>query len=85
MRPLPNNEPNTAASVMYEWRCETAEGRIFIPSASSMESAIRHMTEKGHKLTFIMELSEYEQMIAYEQQRMNQEIREHIEGGPNAA
>lgn len=73
MRPLPNPEPNTAASTMYEWRCETTEGRIFTPSASSMETCIARMMEKGHKLKFIMELSEYEQMIADEQRVLNAE------------
>ena len=71
MRPLPNIEPNTAASTMYEWYCITEQNRIFIHSASSMETCIERLMEKGHRLKFIMELSEYERMQADQQRELN--------------
>lgn len=73
MRPLPNLEPNTAACVMYEWHCITEQDRIFIWSAISMQTCIARMMEAGHRLKFIMELSEYERMQADEQRVLNSE------------
>lgn len=81
MRPLPNPELNTAASTMYEWYCITTRDRIFIHSASSMESCIARLMEKGHQLKFIMELSEYEQLQADQQRAMEYEYNQQIEKG----
>lgn len=84
MRPLPNTEMNTAANVMYEWVVDTECGRHFIWSASSLESLAARVTEKGYRMTFVMELSEYEDMQEMEQRRMNEEIKKHVEGGSAA-
>lgn len=84
MRPLPNPEPNTAANVMYEWVVDTECGRHFIWSASSLETLAARVIEKGYRMTFVMELSEYEDMQDMEQRRMNEEIKKHVEGGSAA-
>lgn len=81
MRPLPNPEPNTAASVMYEWYCITEQGRVMIRSASDMKTCIERAYENGHRLKFIKELSEYEAEIAAKeaQEAYNAELIHHIE------
>lgn len=80
MRPLPNPEPNTAADTLYEFVVDTECGRHFIWSASSLETLAARVTEKGYRMTFVMELSEYEDMQDMEQRRMNEEIKKHVEG-----
>jgi hypothetical protein len=75
---------NTAANVMYEWVVDTECGRHFIWSASSLETLAARVTEKGYRMTFVMELSEYEDMQDMEQRRMNVEIKKHVEGGSAA-
>lgn len=84
MRPLPNPEPNTAADPLYEWEVHTECGRRFIESASSLEKVLYRFTQKGYRINFIMELSEYERMQAEEQRKMNEEIKRSIEGGSAA-
>jgi hypothetical protein len=85
MRPLANTEPNTAANTMYEWVVDTECDRHFIWSASSLETLAARVTEKGYRMKFVMELSEYEDMQDMEQRKMNEEIKKHVEGGNSAA
>lgn len=85
MRPLPNHEPNSAAAPLYEWVVDTECGRHCIESASSLEKVLYRFTQKGYRIKFVMELSEYEKMQADEQRRMNEEIKKHVEGGNSAA
>lgn len=57
-----------------EWHVETECGRNFIWSAVDLESLITQMTlDRGYRLTFVMELSEYERMQADEQRKLNDE------------
>lgn len=67
-----------------EWRVETECGRIFNWSAVDLENLILRMTEKGYRLTFVMELSEYERMIADEQRVLNHEHEKDIDNRPPA-
>ncbi|MNT15888.1 hypothetical protein D3C72_1509660 [compost metagenome] len=70
-----SNEGAIEMNNLIDYRVETKCGRIFGWITTSMDRLFREMSEKGYEVTFVMEMDEYNRLMA-EREAIEAQINE---------